>query len=348
MRRPAWLLAAGVCLPGLARAAGPAAVLDLQGGAIGELTGKTLAVAHGLLAFLLVLGLVRELLRGPGQRRHYLSVVWRALLVLGLLRGYGFLAGSVVKQCTSLAQVLASKESVQSLVDKYRAAVTQSFGAGEGSGASSPAGGGGTAEDGRPGGVGGVLFDAVLALMLLVAQAVQWVFVQLSRILIGFFYAAGPLALVFHVPGLDAPGRWLRHLVTVSCWPVVSALLLHLSTSVLTQTDFAPGGAGAVFGAIASSLLLCAMAFATPKIASALVGGVGNLVSDGASAAVGVVTGAVGGGALGGAVRAAAGAVALGGRLAAPAAVALRGTFRPESGSDGRRPAPSRNDPRRP
>ena len=303
-------------------------VLDLQGGAIGELTGKTLGIAHGLLAFLLVLGLVRELLRGPGQRRHYLAVVWRALLVLGLLQGYGFLAGSVVKQCTALAGVLAPAESVDGLLEKYKAAIGQAFGTAD----ASPTGGTASPPDeNRPGGIGGVLFDAVLALVLLVAQAVQWVFTQLSRLLIGFFYAIGPLALVFHALGLDAPGRWLRNLVTVSCWPAVSAVLLHLATSVLTRTELT--GAGTVFGAIASSLLLCAMAFATPRIASALVGGVGNLVTEGASAVMGVATGAVGGGALGAVARGAAGVVVAGARVAAPAAVraigAVRGTFRP-------------------
>ena len=213
------------------QAAPSPAVLDLQGGAIGELTGKTLGIAHGLLAFLLVLGLVRELLRGPGQRRHYLAVVWRSLLVLGLLQGYGFLAGSVVKQCTALAGVLAPAESVEALLEKYKTGIRETFGSADSS-VATPA-----PDDTRPGGIGGVLFDAVLALVLLVAQAVQWVFTQLSRLLIGLFYALGPLALVFHVLGLDVPGRWFRNLVTVSCWPAVSALLLHLAASVLTRTE---------------------------------------------------------------------------------------------------------------
>ena len=200
------------------------------------------------------------------------------------------------------------------LLEKYRTAIRETFGSADSS-VATPA-----PDDTRPGGIGGVLFDAVLALVLLVAQAVQWVFTQLSRLLIGVFYALGPLALVFHVLGLDVPGRWFRNLVTVSCWPAVSAVLLHLAASVLTRTDFDAGGAGSVFGAIASSLLLCAMAFATPRIASALVGGVGNLVTEGASAVMGVATGAVGGGALGAVARGAAGAVAAGGRVAAPAA----------------------------
>jgi hypothetical protein len=303
-------------------------VIDLHGGAIGELTGKTLGIAHGLLAFLLVLSLVRELLRGPGQRRQYLLVVWRALLVLGLLQGYGFLAGSVVKQCTALAGVLAPAESIDGLLEKYRTSVRDTFGTGD---SKSPGAGMAAADDTRPGGIGGVLFDAVLALVLIVAQAVQWVFTQLSRLLIGFFYAIGPLALVFHVLGLDVPGRWLRNLIVVSCWPAVSALLLHLAASVLTRTELT--GAGNVFGAIASSLLLCAMAFATPRIASALVGGVGNLLTEGASAVMGMATGAVGGGALGAVARGAAGVVTAGARAAAPAAArvssAIRGTFRP-------------------
>jgi len=345
MRAATGLALVVLLIPCRAWAGATGGVLDLQDGAIGELTGKTLGIAHGLLAFLLVLAVVRELLRGPGERRRYLGVVWRTLLVLGLLHGYPFLAGSVVKQCTSLAGTFVPEESIQGLLDKYRAALATSFGT-DTPGAA-PQAGAAKPDEPTPGGIGGMLFDAVLALMLLVAQAVQWVFTQLSRILIGFFYAVGPLALVFHVPGLDAPARWLRQLVTVSCWPLVSALLLHLSVSVLTRTDLASGGAGAGFGALASSLLLCAMAFATPKIASALVGGVGNLVSDGAAAVMGVVSGAASGGALGGAGRAVAGAAGLGVRLAVPAArpapTDARGTFRPANDGTPKRPGQGRS-----
>lgn len=281
-------------------------VLDLRTGAVGALTQKTLGLAHGLLALLLVLGLVRELLRGPGQRRQYLAVVWRALLVLGLLQGYGFLAGSVVQTCTALSGRLVPSESVSALLEAHRAAVAAALG-------------GDTSPDtpAASSGIGGILFDALLALLLLVGQAIQWVFTQLSRVLIAFFYAVGPLALVFHVPGLDAPGRWLRHLVTVSCWPVVSALLLHLSAALLTHARPAATGTGAVFGALASSLLLSALAVATPKVASALVGGVGNLLGTGAAAVASVVTGTAAGGAPGAAARA---AVAFGAGLATSAA----------------------------
>jgi hypothetical protein len=275
-----------VAFPGLALAAEGDA-LDLRSGAVGELTSKSLAIAHGLLAFLAVLALVVELLRGPGRRKQYLSILWRTLLVLGLLQAYTFLAGSVVKQCTSLAQSLASQETAGAPLQQYRSAVAGSFAT------PSPQSAGPTAPDqaASPLGLGGFLFEAAVQLVLFLALAIVWVFTELSRILIGFFYAIGPLALVFYVPGLDAPGRWLRSLITVCCWPVVSSVLLHLSASVLVRTTL-DTGAEAAFSGLASALLLCVLAFATPKIASALVGGVGNLLAEGASTAASVASGA--------------------------------------------------------
>jgi hypothetical protein len=294
----------------------PNDVLDLRTGAVGALTQETLGLAHGLLAVLLVLGLVRELLRGPGQRRHYLAVVWRAFLVLLLLQGYAFLASSVVQTCTTLSRSLVPQESVTQLFEAHRAAVAASLGTDAGAATTDA-----PAVSSSSSGVGGILFDALLALLLLVGQAIQWVFAQLSRVLIAFFYAVGPLALVFHVPGLDVPGRWLRHLVTVSCWPVVSALLLHLSAALLTHARPAATGSGAVFRALASSLLLSALAVATPRVASALVGGVGNLLGTGVAAVASVVTGTAAGGAPGRAARAAA--------AGTRAAAAIGESFRP-------------------
>jgi hypothetical protein len=279
-------LALGVlAVPGLACAE----VLDLRVGAVGELTAKTLNLAHGLLALLLVLGLTLELLRGPGQPRRYLVVVWRTLVVLGLLQAYTFLAGSVVKQCTALAQSLASQDSAASPLDQYQSALAQSLA----SGSHGPAGSSSTNEGpGRPSGAGGLFFDVAVDIVLFLAEAITWAFTELSRILIAFFYAIGPLALAFHVLGLDAPGRWFRSLVTVSLWPVVSSVLLHLSNSVLAGAALPTTGVGATFRGVATSILLCVLALATPKIASALVGGVGNLLGDGASAAVSVASGA--------------------------------------------------------
>jgi hypothetical protein len=269
--------------PGLALAA-TGDVLDLRTGAIGELTGKTVALAHGLLAFLLVLGVTVELLRGPGQRKRYLAILWRTLLVLGLLQAYTFLAGSVVKQCTALADSLTSPDSAAAPLDQYRSTVAN--GLAPVTQQSAPD------QSSRPQGIGGLFFEVSVDVLVLVAQAITWVFTELSRILIAFFYAIGPLAIAFYVLGLDVPGRWFRSLVTVSCWPVVSSLLLRLSTSVLSGATLPTNGIGATFRGMSTSLLLCVLALATPKIASALVGGVGNLLGEGTSAAISVASGA--------------------------------------------------------
>jgi hypothetical protein len=296
--RAAFLLGAFL-VPGAALAA-DGDTLDLKGGAVGELTAKTLALAYGLLAFLVVLGLVVELLRGPGQRRRYLSVVWRTLLVFGLLQAYTFLAGSVVKQCTSLAQGLSSQSAGEAPLQQYLRAVERSFPEAFGpksAGTSPPAtpGVGPPPFQGSDGpGLGGLVFGTVVELLKVVSFAINWVFTELSRVLIAFFYAIGPLALVFHVPGLDAPGRWFRSLVTVSCWPLVSSLLLQLSAAVLSRVSLPASSAGAAFGGVASALLLVVLAFATPRIASALVGGVGNLLGEGASVAFAAAGSAVG------------------------------------------------------
>jgi hypothetical protein len=287
----------GVAVFGLSnRAFAANDALDLQGGSVGALTAQTLGLAHGLLAFLLVLGLVLELLRGPAQKKQYLAVLWRTLVVLALLQTYTFLAGSVVKLCTSLAHTLARQDASGSPLEHFHSSVAQSFSESAATGAVSPgtaaaAEAESAAQAASPSSVGGLLFDAGVTLLQMVAQAIHWAFTQLSRVLIAFFYAIGPLALVFYVPGLDAPGRWLRSLVTVCCWPLVSSLLLNLCSAVLDRSKLPATGAGAAFEGVASSLLLCILAFATPRIASALVGGAGNLIGEGAAAALRVARG---------------------------------------------------------
>jgi hypothetical protein len=283
-RQGRWLGVITLAWPGLALAA-DGDVLDLRTGPIGILTDRTLALAHGLLAFLLVLGLVVELLRGPGQRKRYLAIVWRTLLVLGLLQAYTFLAGSVVKQCTLLAQSIAVADSTGPPLDQYRSALDNGLASSAAPQAGAAPGSASTPMPAGDEGGGGFLFNVFLSFLFLIVLAITWVFTQLSRVLIGFFYAIGPLALVFYVPGLDTPARWFRSLVTVSCWPVVSSVLLHLSGSLLANASLASTGAGATFHGVASALLLCVLTFATPRIASALVGGVGNLFGDGFSAA---------------------------------------------------------------
>src|SRR5262249_22452213 len=87
------VLVALIALPALAQAAGPEA-LSLKAGAPAELLGKTLAIARGLFALSLVLGLLVEAFGGdPSKPKSYGGVAWRALVVVALLAGYPRLFG---------------------------------------------------------------------------------------------------------------------------------------------------------------------------------------------------------------------------------------------------------------
>jgi len=268
-----------VALPALAHAAGPEA-LSLKSGAPAELLGKTLAIARGLFALSLVLGLLVEAFGGsPDKPKSYGGVAWRALVVVALLAGYTRLFGSVVVTAEAIAARIApqevwdrfakqSEESARQMVERERAAPE---------------------EGGQPGTldvlsssnvvahyVGGALFDSLVAMLVMLGQACQWVFGELSRIILALFYVVGPLALVFHIPGPSrTAGKWFAAFVTIACWPILSAVLLAIATSLMFRTDDAAMHAevATAFGAVCSALLLVVMNLAVPLLASALVGG---------------------------------------------------------------------------
>jgi len=268
-----------VMLPALAHAAGPEA-LSLKSGAPAELLGKTLAIARGLFALSLVLGLLVEAFGGdPDKPKSYGGVAWRALVVVALLAGYPRLFGTVVVTAEAIAARIApqeiwdrfakqSEESARQMMERERAAPK---------------------EGGQPGTldvltssnvvahyVGGALFDSLVAMLVMLGQACQWVFGQLSRIILALFYILGPLALVFHIPGPSrTAGKWFAAFVTIACWPILSAVLLAIATSLMFRTDDAAmhGEVGTAFGAVCSALLMVVMNLAVPLLASALVGG---------------------------------------------------------------------------
>lgn len=268
-----------VVLPALAEAAGPEA-LSLKSGAPAELLGKTLAIARGLFALSLVLGLLVEAFGGsPDKPKSYGGVAWRALVVVALLAGYPRLFGTVVVTAEAIADRIApqeiwdrfakqSEESARQMVERERAAP----------------------KEGGPTGtmdvltssnvvahyVGGALFDSLVAMLVMLGQACQWVFGQLSRIILALFYILGPLALVFHIPAPSrTAGKWFSAFVTIACWPILSAVLLAIATSLMFRTDDAAmhSEVGTAFGAVCSALLMVVMNLAVPLLASALVGG---------------------------------------------------------------------------
>jgi len=289
-------LAAACTCPGLALAASPEA-LDLATGVPKELLGKTLGLAWSLFAFSLVIALLVELLgTSPSEGKSHGragSVAWRALVVVALLKWYAQIFGTVINASESIASSIAPKETWEQFakqnrdyfsdIYKLKQDAEKQLAKGETNQHRDTA----TAklsqiiEGLKPSAnyvaafFGGPLFDALAAFLVAIAQALQWVFAQLSRILLAVFYILGPLALVFAIPrASDSGGRWFRTFVTVASWPIFSSLLLAISTSLMFRTDsVARTDSAAAFGALAFSLLIVCLNLAVPILASAIVGG---------------------------------------------------------------------------
>jgi hypothetical protein len=276
-------VAAGLLVPAVALAAGPEA-LSLKTGAPAELLGKTLAIARGLFALSLVIGLLVEAFGGsPDRPKSYGAVAWRALVVVALLAMYPKLFGTVVVTAEAVAARIAPQEVWDKFAEHAEKSARQ-MAEREQRRASA------TAEGGQTGTldlltssnfvanyVGGALFDSLVAMLVMIGQAFQWVFGQLSRILLALFYIVGPLALVFHIPGPSrTAGKWFSAFVTIACWPVLSAVLLAIATSLMYRTNDSALDSefATAFGAVASALLMVVMNLAVPLLASAIVGGV--------------------------------------------------------------------------
>ena len=280
-------------VPGVALAAGPE-VLNLRDGVPRELLGKMLGLAWGFFGVSLALGLIVEAFRdAPSQQKNYAGVAWRALLVMALLGSYPKVFGTVI----STAETIANRVAPAEIWEAFNKHTMETLDALSKKSAA-------TAGDSTPVGfldglkpsaeyvtafVGGTLFDTFVTAFVSIAQAFQWAFFQFSRILLALLYVIGPLALVFHIPGpSETAGRWFRAFVTISAWPIFSAMLLSLATALMYRTnDSAMAGAYATaFGALASSLLFVVLNLAVPLLASALIGGgIRNVVAPSLGAA---------------------------------------------------------------
>lgn len=266
--------------------------LDLRTGAPKELLGKALSLAWGLFPVSVVLGLVVEAFSAsPDQPRSYAGVAWRSLLVVAFLRWYAPVFGSVIATAQTVAESLSPRGASERFEKEWATLFETLYAKKEAETSNTEAGRfEGLIPDSKfvAGLVGGTLFDALLGLIVAAGHAFQWAFTQLTQILIAFFYVLGPLALVFAIPrAAGAAARWFRAFVTVSCWPIGSALLLALSTHIMFrgQKELYSGSAATAFGALASTLLLVALNVAVPMLASSIVGGaIKNLFSPAFSA----------------------------------------------------------------
>ena len=274
-----------ITVPGLAMA-DTLPSLDLRSGAPQVLLGRVMGKAYVLLVFAFLIGLILEGVGKPGHHEKNIGrVVWRMLLMLFLLKAYPTICGTVVNTTQALAASIAPqntydswKKTMEGSLKAYKGDATPPDGASGGSELASAAARlkGITSRSAFVAGyMGGVAFDALRGLFILVCQAASWVFRQLTNVALAFFFVVGPLALACNVPlGVDSAGRWFRTFVTIAFWPVGSALVFALSNSITSVGQSQGSGTtGASWTAIAAALLVLVLNLSVPKLCSAIIGG---------------------------------------------------------------------------
>lgn len=235
---------------------------------------QTLGIARGLFPFMLLLSLVIELVfRDPAQPPSFRGPLWRAAIVFVLLvplsipgarntTVFGWCVFGLAGLSDSITDSVAPKDVWKKFKEvnaKWQDELVQakesgSLGTGEALGA----------------GIGGYIFGALIGLALLIGQGAMWVIQEMAKVLAILLYAVGPLAIVFSVPKTsDSLSRWLRTLITILSWPILSAVMLSIiSGAGLKGLE----GASPAFASIATALLMAVCAAAVPAVASSLVG----------------------------------------------------------------------------
>ena len=276
--------------------------LDFTQGPLGALFAKIMGLAKSFLFFAVFIGLFAEAFgRAPGTPREYGAVVWRLVIVLFLLAYYQHVFGTVLNLTRYIADKVEPEKNAllayQSESAKFKAAMQKNLAT---PGAAAPSYGvepfgvpSAPVEKGS--GFAGWMYDTLINFFILIAQAVVFVVLWLSKILSAMFFLLGPLALVAAIPRPShTGGLWFKHFVTVSCWPIFTGLLLSIVVNLGAQ-----GAGGETY--LASIVSACVMAFtalSAPVLANHIIGGaLANLASAGLSSAKNVhrdLSGAVG------------------------------------------------------
>ena len=282
--------------------------LDFTQGPLGGLFAKIMALAKSFLFLAIFIGLFVEAFgRAPGTQREYGAVVWRLVIILFLLTYYQHVFGTVLNLTRYIADKVEPEKNAllayQSESAKFKAAMQKNLA--QAQAAASDAGaqpssygaafGVPSAPNEKGSGFAGWMYDTLINFFILIAQAVVFVVLWLSKILSAMFFLLGPLALVAAIPRPShTGGLWFKHFVTVSCWPIFTGLLLSIVVDLGAQ-----GAGGETY--LASIVSACVMAFtalSAPVLANHIIGGaLANLASAGLSSAKNVhrdVSGAVG------------------------------------------------------
>jgi hypothetical protein len=274
------LIAAVLILPSLALA-GTGSMLDvnLGSGVVGNWTGTTLGIATSFVPFLFVVALMVEAFgKAPGEPRDFGAVAWRTVVVVVLLAFYGAVFGNLAALLDGVSRSIAPQETWAKLSTATEAFLQSKadYQAKEMGAAAANRDVAGLAMQHLTGNVdalGGLLIDAVVALILLAGQAAFRIVGTFGQVLTMLLYVLGPLAIAASVPrGSDAGAKWLRIFVSVLLWPLVSALLVGLLSEYALKALAPQDSYEAAYKSIALAGILCVTAFAVPVVASGLTG----------------------------------------------------------------------------
>lgn len=299
------LVVAAVALP-MAAFAGAGSVLDvgLGGGLVGAWVGTTLGIATSFVPFLFVIALAAEAFgKPPTEPRDFGAVVWRTVVVVVLLFAYGRVFGGLAGILDGVSKSIAPTDTWDKftaatqafLADKATYQLNETVGAARNGSLTDAAIAWGT---GQVDGLGGVLIDAVVSIILLAGQAAFRIVGTFGQVLVLLLYVLGPLAIAASVPrGSDAGLKWLRVFVSVLMWPLISALLVGLLSAYALDGLKPNNSYEAAYKSIGLAGILAVTAFAVPVIASALTGAGMGAVSSGWSSMgswAGAATGGLG------------------------------------------------------
>lgn len=286
--------------------AGAGSVLNvsLGGGLVGTWTGKTLGIATSFVPFLFVVAFAVEAFgKAPSEPKDFGAVVWRCLVVVVLLFSYSAVFGGLYGLLDGVSKSVAPADTWDKLLAKMQEFMADKA-AYQAQETVAAARRGSTADaamswaTGSVDGLGGVLIDAVVSIILLAGEASFRIVGTFGQVLSLLLYVLGPLAIAASVPrGSDAGMKWLRVFVAVLLWPLISALLVGLLSEYALDALKPQSSYEAAYKSIGLAGILAVTAFAVPVIASALTGaGMGAVGSGWSSmgAWAGAATGGVG------------------------------------------------------
>lgn len=248
-------------------------VLDFQrSGVLKDLLGKTLGVARSFLFLSAFLAYALEAFgRSPSESRDYGAVTWRLVLVLVLLWNFQAIFGGVLGLLDRLEREVAPDSTWKALI-KHATEMRETLDSLAADGEALPPANGdpSTPAAGPLSRLASWTYEALVAVVQLLAEGAVFLINWLSRILTATLFILGPLALVAGIPRVSRTGtRWFLRFLTIASWPIFSGVLLSVLVTVSAQGALRRS----YLECLVAALVMLVTALSTPMLASHVIGG---------------------------------------------------------------------------